>query len=153
MISAEPAERSTAAAPTLKPLVLVVDDSRDARELYVLCLSLAGFRTSTAKNGAEAIEKARAEVPDVIAMDMSLPVMDGWQATSVLKTDPRTREICIIALTGHAEPAYVQRAKDIGCDAFLPKPCSAATLAEEVMACIERRRLPCPLRRQPACRA
>jgi two-component system cell cycle response regulator DivK len=122
---------------TVQPLVLVVDDYEDTLFLYSEYLSFAGFRTSTAVNGAEAIAKARAEHPDVIAMDLSMPDMDGWEATRLLKADSSTRGICIIALTGHAEPAFVESAKHAGCDHFLAKPCLPEELMREVLACLD----------------
>jgi two-component system cell cycle response regulator DivK len=120
------------------PHVLVVDDYEDTRFLYSEYLAFAGFRTSTAGNGAEALAKARAEHPDVIAMDLSMPDMDGWEAARRLKADASTREICIIALTGHAEDSCRASAKKAGCDRFLAKPCLPEELMREVMACLER---------------
>ena len=120
------------------PHVLVVDDFEDTRFLYSEYLAFAGFRTSTASNGVEALAKARAEHPDVIAMDLSMPDMDGWEAARSLKADVATREICIIALTGHAEDACRASAKKAGCDHFLAKPCLPEELRREVMACLER---------------
>jgi two-component system cell cycle response regulator DivK len=122
------------------PLVLVVDDYDDTRFLYSEYLEFAGFRTSTAVSGAEAIAKAKAEHPDVIAMDLSMPDMDGWEATRRLKADAATRGICIIALTGHAEPSCRASAKKAGCDHFLAKPCLPEELMREVMACLEEAR-------------
>ena len=119
------------------PHVLVVDDFEDTRFLYSEYLAFAGFRTSTAGNGVEAIAKARAEHPDVIAMDLSMPDMDGWEATRRLKADAATRGICIIALTGHAEPSCRASAKKAGCDHFLAKPCLPEELMREVIACLE----------------
>jgi two-component system cell cycle response regulator DivK len=119
---------ATAKPPSFQPLVLVVDDFED--------LEFAGFRTSTAENGAEAITKARAEHPDVIAMDLSMPDMDGWEATRRLKADAATRGICIIALTGHAEATFVESAKKAGCDHFLAKPCLPEDLMREVIRCL-----------------
>lgn len=127
---------ATAKPPNLQPHVLVVDDFEDTRFLYSEYLEFAGFRTSTAENGAEAITKARAEHPDVIAMDLSMPDMDGWEATRRLKADAATRGICIIALTGHAEAAFVESAKKAGCDHFLAKPCLPEDLMREVIRCL-----------------
>jgi two-component system cell cycle response regulator DivK len=127
-------------SPNEHPHVLVVDDFEDTRFLYSEYLAYAGFRTSTAGNGAEALAKARAEHPDVIAMDLSMPDMDGWEATRRLKADAATREICIIALTGHAEASFRASAKKAGCDHFLAKPCLPEDLMREVIACLERAR-------------
>ena len=84
------------------PLILVVDDYQDAREMYAEYLQYSGFRVAEAKNGNEAVAQARSLKPDLILMDLSLPGMDGWEATRVLKADEETRHIPIVALTGHA---------------------------------------------------
>ena len=84
------------------PLILVVDDYQDAREMYAEYLQFSGFRVAEARNGNEAVEQAFALKPDLILMDLSLPGMDGWEATRRLKADETTRHIPIVALTGHA---------------------------------------------------
>lgn len=116
------------------PSVLVVDDIPDNREMYIEYLRFAGFRVTGAEDGASALEAARTHRPAVILMDMSLPGVDGWEATRILKADPETRHIHIIAVTGHADPASRARALSVGCDAFLAKP----TLPEEIVAHIFR---------------
>lgn len=115
-----------------KPLILVVDDYADAREMYAEYLEFSGFRTAQAKNGVEALEQAFELTPDVILMDLSLPVMDGWEATRRLKKDSRTRSIPVVALTGHALEGHSESARDAGCDAFLAKPCLPDELVEHV---------------------
>jgi CheY-like chemotaxis protein len=119
---------STATAP----LVLVVDDFQDNREMYAEYLEFTGYRVHVAKNGQEALERAFADCPDLIVMDLSLPVLDGWEATRRLKADPRTKSVPVIALTGHALAGHSQGAKDAGCDGFLAKPCLPQTLADKV---------------------
>lgn len=114
------------------PLVLVVEDYFDAREMYVEYLSYSGFRVAEAKNGLEALEQAFALGPDIILMDLSLPEMDGWEATRRLKADPRTRTIPVVALTGHALAGFSEGARRAGCDAFVTKPCLPETLVAEV---------------------
>jgi two-component system cell cycle response regulator DivK len=118
--------------PQNKPLVLVVDDYADAREMYAEYLEFSGFRVAEAKNGAEALDKAFALTPDVILMDLSLPVMDGWEATRRLKADERTRGIPVVALTGHALSGHSNGAREAGCDAFVTKPCLPDALVQEV---------------------
>lgn len=120
------------AAAAQKPLILVVDDYADAREMYSEYLEFSGFRTAQAKNGAEALEQAFELTPDVILMDLSLPVMDGWEATRRLKKDPRTKGIPVVALTGHALEGHSESARDAGCDAFLAKPCLPDELVDHV---------------------
>ncbi|MGH7268080.1 MAG: response regulator [Candidatus Rokuibacteriota bacterium] len=124
------AESAKALGPA--PLVLVVDDFEDNRAMYIQFLVFEGFRVEEAANGKEALQKALAVSPDIIVMDLSLPVMDGWEATRQLKHDPRTRRIPIVALTGHALGAQSQRAREAGCDAFLTKPCLPEALVAEL---------------------
>jgi two-component system cell cycle response regulator DivK len=114
------------------PLILVVDDFQDNREMYAEFLLFSGFRVIEAKNGLEAIEQAFANLPDVIIMDLSLPVMDGWEATRKLKADRRTKGIPVIALTGHALHGHSKGALDAGCDAFVAKPCLPDQLVTEI---------------------
>ncbi len=123
-----------AAAPTENesPLVLVVDDFQDNREMFAEFLSLSGFRVAEAATGREALDRAFELIPDIILMDLSLPELDGWEATRTLKGDPRTKHIPIVALTGHALADHSREAKDAGCDAFLTKPCLPEALVEEV---------------------
>jgi CheY-like chemotaxis protein len=114
------------------PLVLVVDDFQDNREMYAEFLLYSGFRVIEARNGQEAIEQAFEKLPDVIIMDLSLPVMDGWEATRRLKADGRTKTIPVIALTGHALHGHSKGAFDAGCDAFVAKPCLPDQLVVEI---------------------
>ncbi|HVE82274.1 MAG TPA: response regulator [Myxococcales bacterium] len=113
-------------------MVLVVDDYEDAREMYAEYLQYSGFRVAEARNGVEAMEKAFDLRPDVILMDLSLPVMDGWEATRRLKADGRTRGIPVVALTGHALTGHSEGAKKAGCDAFVTKPCLPDALVTQV---------------------
>ncbi len=83
------------------PLVLLVEDDADGRDMYDIVLRSSGFRVMTAANGMDAIEKAIAERPRLILMDLSLPAIDGWEASRRLKHDPATRDIPIIALSGN----------------------------------------------------
>ncbi len=114
--------------------VLVVEDFEDAREMYAEYLQFKGYRVVTAANGQDAVDKAKSESPDLILMDLSLPVMDGLQATREIKGDQSTRNIPVVALTGHVTRSVNDGATDAGCDDFLPKPC----LPEEVEAKIRK---------------
>ena len=113
-------------------LILVVDDYQDAREMYAEYLQFSGFRVAEARNGNEAVEQAFALKPDLILMDLSLPGMDGWEATRRLKADDRTKHIPIVALTGHALAGASEGAKKAGCDSFVTKPCLPDDLVVEV---------------------
>ena len=114
------------------PLILVVDDYEDAREMYAEYLRFCGFRVAEARNGNEALEQAFTVKPDLILMDLSLPGMDGWEATRQLKADDRTRHIPVVALTGHALAGASEGAKRAGCDSFVTKPCLPDELVVEV---------------------
>ena len=115
-----------------EPLILVVDDYEDAREMYAEYLRFSGFRVAEARNGNEALEQAFELMPDLILMDLSLPGMDGWEATRQLKADDRTRHIPVVALTGHALAGASEGAKRAGCDSFVTKPCLPDDLVVEV---------------------
>jgi CheY-like chemotaxis protein len=114
------------------PLILVVEDYVDAREMYRDYLTFAGFRVETAADGYEALEKARELRPDLILMDLALPVLDGWEATRRLRADPATADLKIVALSAHALATEGRRAKEAGCDGFIAKPCLPQELAEEI---------------------
>jgi CheY-like chemotaxis protein len=119
--------------PKLKrPRVLVVDDYPDAREMYTEYLEYSGFDVLQAANGIEALQKAVDGTPDIILMDLSLPVMDGWEATRRLKADRRTAGIPVVALTGHALEGISEGARKAGCDAFVTKPCLPEDLVKEI---------------------
>jgi two-component system cell cycle response regulator DivK len=120
-----------------KPRVLLVDDYPDAREMYTEYLEFSGFEVVGAGNGMEAIERAVDSSPDIILMDLSLPVMDGWEATRRLKADKRTASIPIVALTGHALAGISEGARRAGCDAFVTKPCLPEDLVKEIRKILE----------------
>ncbi len=120
--------------PHARPFVLLVEDFEDAREMYRDYLEFAGFRVETARDGREAIDKARALRPHLILMDLSLPGIDGWEATRILKRDPRTADLTIIALSAHALAAEGERARAAGCDGFIAKPCLPTDLVSEIAA-------------------
>lgn len=113
-------------------LILVVDDFADNREMYAEFLRFSGYRVSEAANGHEALERAFEERPDLVVMDLSLPGMDGWEATRRLKGDPRTQQVPVIALTGHALAGHSRGAMEAGCDAFVTKPCLPERLLEAI---------------------
>ena len=115
-----------------RPRVLIVDDFSDNREMYAEYLRVVGFRVDEAANGREALEKAMAAPPDAVVMDLSLPEVDGWEATRRLKSDPRTRHVPVIAVTGHALAGHSRSALEAGCDAFVTKPCLPEDLAAHV---------------------
>jgi CheY-like chemotaxis protein len=115
-----------------RPLVLIVEDQPDLRQLYAQELAIGGFDVIEAGNGAEAITHTSASSPDVVLMDLSLPVLDGWEATRRLKADERTAHIPVVALTAHDGAGELQRATSAGVDWFVPKPCPPHALITEV---------------------
>src|SRR5512139_2667425 len=123
----------------VEPLVLVVDDYDDAREMYAESLLVSGFRVAEAADGAQAVELARSLAPDVILMDLSLPGVDGWEATRRLKADARTQHIPVVALTGHALSSALDAAREAGCDRFVVKPALPDVVIEEVRRAISRK--------------
>lgn len=115
-----------------KPMVLLVDDYDDARETYAEYLKFSGFETVQASSGPEAVRQALDNRPDIVVMDLSLPVMDGWEATRRLKADERTARIPVLALSGHASANLSQTAKQAGFDGFVAKPCLPEDLIAEI---------------------
>lgn len=120
------------------PLVLLVEDDRAGRMLYADWLTDAGFRVEQTHNGLQALERAFDLVPDAILTDLNIPGIDGYELTRRLKSDPRTSEIPIVAISGYApftqDPDRADRA---GCDAMLPKPCEPEDLASTLKALID----------------
>ena len=112
--------------------------------MYRDYLVFAGFDVHTADNGQDAIDKARAIRPDLILMDLSLPVLDGWEATRRLKLDEETAAIKVVALSAHAMGIEAQRAAQAGCDGFIAKPCLPEQLVAALAQHLAPHRLPLP---------
>src|SRR5882672_6325824 len=117
--------------PRRNAVVLVVEDSEEAYELLSDILAGAKLEVIGADNGIDAVDTAVKLLPDVILMDLSLPLMGGCEAARLLKSDDRTRTIPIIAVTGHHN--FLSLAREAGCDAFLTKPFDPARLLAEVL--------------------
>ena len=115
---------------TQRPSVLIVDDTVDDREMLVEYLRFCGFPVTEAAGGAEAIQIAGAIHPDVILMDLSMPEIDGWEATRRLKADPLTKNAIIVAMTAHAFQRERDAARDAGCAALIVKPFDLEVLAD-----------------------
>lgn len=130
-----------AAAPRgAAPLILLVEDFEDVREMYRDYLTFAGLRVETAADGQEALRKARALSPDLVLMDLALPGIDGWEATRLLKSDPATGHLVIVALTAHALAAEGERARAAGCDGFIAKPCLPPDLLAQVQTFLRKQK-------------
>jgi two-component system, cell cycle response regulator DivK len=123
--------------PVLEPLVLVVDDYQDAREMYAEYLKASGFRVEEARTGIEAVAKAHEVKPDCILMDLSLPGIDGWEATRQLKADPNTKHIPVVAITGHASELASRDAASSGWVSFVLKPALPDAVVAEVRKALE----------------
>jgi CheY-like chemotaxis protein len=131
------------------PVVLLVDDLADQRELYRQYLDFAGYEVAIARDGFEAVDQALHIHPDVIIMDLAMPGLDGFETTQRLKSLDKTRDIPVIALTAHGELPR-EWALTAGCAAYLKKPCYPQDLALEISAVLDKaggyRPAPLPLR-------
>jgi CheY-like chemotaxis protein len=122
-----------------KILILVVDDVADNRDIYTQYLAHVGYRVALAGDGREAIAQALRLAPDLIVMDLSLPVMDGWEATRQLKQNPTTKHIPVLALTAHAQEGVEMTAMEAGCDRFVTKPCPPDELVKEITRLLDQK--------------
>ncbi|MDB4948794.1 MAG: response regulator receiver [Gemmatimonadetes bacterium] len=112
--------------------VLLVEDNEDNRTVYRTILEHFGYTVIEARNGEDGIRMAREDHPNLILMDISIPIIDGWEATKILKGDEATRAIPIIALTAHALATDRAKATEVGCDGYLAKPCEPRRVVAEV---------------------
>jgi len=110
----------------------LVEDNEMNRDMLSRRLTKRGYEVEIAVDGGEGVEKARSAAPNLILMDMSLPVMNGWDATRELKGDEATRAIPVIALTAHAMSGDREKAMDAGCDEFETKPIKLPALIEKI---------------------
>jgi two-component system, cell cycle response regulator DivK len=118
----------------MMPKILYVEDNEDNVYMLTRRLERAGFEVVVASDGEEGVAVARAERPDLILMDLSLPVVDGWEATRRLKSAEETRAIPVIALSAHAMPGDRDKAIEAGCDDYDPKPVSMQSLLAKIRA-------------------
>ena len=115
-----------------KNSILLVEDNEDNRIIYATALRHAGYEVFEAITGTDGVHQARTNRPDLILMDISVPELDGWEATAILKADPETKHIPVIAVTAHALPGDEARTMKAGCDEYLAKPISPAKLIANV---------------------
>jgi len=118
--------------------ILLVEDNEMNRDMLSRRLLRKGFEVVIAVDGREGVDMASSESPDLILLDMSLPVMDGWEAAGHLKTNPATREIPVLALTAHAMDGDREKALAAGCDDYDTKPVNFARLLEKISALADR---------------
>jgi CheY-like chemotaxis protein len=119
--------------------ILLVEDDLLNREMIGRYLQIQGFEVITAIDGAEAVALAHSQLPDLILMDMGLPILSGWQATAQLKAALATRTIPIVALTAYAMAEDRDRAFSVGCDGFETKPVNFPQLKAKIEALLARR--------------
>lgn len=123
-----------------KASVLIIEDNIDNYELVRFLLERAGHGTIWARSGREGVDMAKANQPDMIIMDLSLPEMDGWTATGRIKSDPETQHIPVVALTAHTLPGDRKRALDVGCDGYLSKPMNISLFNETIEEILTQKR-------------
>ena len=121
-----------------RPLILLIEDFDDARDMYAEYLEFSGLRVAGAADAVRGLEMARELRPSVILMDAALPGLSGWDAISQLKSDPATRHIPVLMLTGHVLGDAKQRALAAGADGFIAKPCLPDELARHILATLEK---------------
>jgi two-component system, cell cycle response regulator DivK len=114
------------------PTVLLVEDNDDNLRIYSTILTYAGYHVLEATDGEAGLESARTDQPDLILMDVSIPKIDGWEVTRILKADPATATIPVVALTAHALASDRERATEIGFDGYIPKPAEPRLVLAEV---------------------
>lgn len=121
------------------PKILYVEDDEMNRDMLSRRLERRSYQVTTAVDGEQGIAAARAQAPDLILMDMSLPILDGWESTRRLKAAPETKNIPIIALTAHAMVSDRQKALDAGCDDYDSKPIDFPRLLAKIEALLNRK--------------
>ena len=114
------------------PKVLVVEDNEANRDMLSRRLQRRGFEVVIAVDGAEGVAMSKAEKPDIVLMDMGLPVMNGWEATRAIKADPATQHMPVIALTAHSMAGDREKAMEAGCDDYDTKPVELPRLLEKM---------------------
>jgi two-component system cell cycle response regulator DivK len=112
--------------------ILVVEDQEDNRQILRDLLTSADYHMTEAENGQEALDAVAKERPDLILMDIQLPIMDGYEATRRIKADPKLKDIPIIVVTSYALSGDEGKAKDAGCDAYVTKPYSPRQLLAKI---------------------
>jgi CheY-like chemotaxis protein len=120
------------------PKILLVEDNEMNRDMLSRRLVKRGYEVVVAVDGQEGVAKARAEAPALVLMDMSLPVLDGWETTRAIRADPATRSIPVIALTAHAMAGDREKALAAGCDDFDTKPIELERLLGKIEALLAR---------------
>ena len=121
------------------PKILLVEDHEEIWDFLSRRLKRRGYDVVVAQDGQQGLDKARAEAPDLVLLDMNLPVMDGWTLAQTLKGDPQTKNIPIIALTAHAMAGDREKALNAGCDDYHAKPVDFSQLLNQIEAALATR--------------
>jgi CheY-like chemotaxis protein len=121
--------------------ILLVEDNEMNRDMLSRRLERRGYEVIMAVDGAEGVAKAESEIPDIILMDMSLPILDGWEATRRLKSNDRTKNIPIIAQTAHAMAGDREKCLEAGCDDYATKPVELRVLLEKIENLLQKSRV------------
>ena len=124
------------------PKILIVEDNEMNLDMLSRRLNRRGYDITVARDGIQGIAAAKSEQPDLVLMDMGLPVVDGWEATRGLKAEPLTQAIPIIGLSAHAMPGDYERAMAVGCDDYDTKPVEFPRLLRKIEALLPRSRRP-----------
>jgi two-component system, cell cycle response regulator DivK len=124
------------------PLILLVEDNEMNRDMLSRRLIRNGYEVVTAVDGKQAVDMALSELPDLILMDLDLPVIDGWEATRQIKVNDATRQIPVVALTAHAMAGDREKAIEVGCDDYDTKPVELARLLGKIAALLSDRNFP-----------
>jgi len=138
---AKQTSRLAGAATLIMVKILVVEDNEMNRDMLTRRLQRRGYEVVIAVDGAEGLAMAQSESPALVLMDISLPVLDGWEATRRLKMAPETKSIPVIALTAHAMSGDRERCIEAGCDDFDTKPVEIARLVGKIEALLQRSKM------------
>ena len=122
--------------------ILIVEDNPDMRDLLALRVQLTGYIPILASHGKEGVEKANAEKPDLILMDMMMPIMDGWQATRTLRASSETKDIPILATTAVFRSDDLKACLDAGCNGYIVKPFNGVDLQRRIRQMLNTKELP-----------
>jgi two-component system cell cycle response regulator DivK len=128
-----------ATRPERSARILIVDDAEDNRDLYALYFRHSGFTVDEARDGEEALAMIAKDKPDVVIMDLAMPRLDGWEATRLIKSNPRTSGVIVIVVTGSSLEENLHRARAAGANEICTKPCLPRSLSDVVMKCLDAR--------------
>ncbi|MBI3553321.1 MAG: response regulator [Elusimicrobia bacterium] len=116
--------------------ILVADDEADNRAIITAALTASGYSVCQAQDGEQAVAAALSEAPDLILLDMAMPVMSGWDAARRIKAMPQTKDIPILAFTAYALAGDDLKAQEAGCDGYVPKPCIPKEVVAKIRATV-----------------